>query len=76
MENYKEVIITEYSNVTNEGVVLHLNEPAKLKTGQILSKEFFVSWDKIGQALFENYTEKCEVADRRELRQIDKTIKP
>jgi hypothetical protein len=28
----------------------------------------WVSWDKIGSALFDNYTERCEVADLKELR--------
>ena len=68
MSENKDVIITAYSNVTKEGVVLHLNKKAKLKTGHLLSKEFWVSWDKIGEALIEGYTDKCEVSDRKKLR--------
>jgi hypothetical protein len=39
-----------------------------LKTGNIKSNEFFISWDKIGAGLFNNYTEKVEVSERRKLR--------
>lgn len=49
--------IESYSNVTSEGVALHLTEKGKLKNGNIVSKEFWVSWDKIGDALFENYSQ-------------------
>ena len=68
MSEIKDVIITGYSNVTKEGVVLHLNKKAKLKRGNMSCIEFWVSWDKIGEALIEGYTEKCEVSGRRELR--------
>ena len=68
LSEIKDVIIIGYSNVTKEGVVLHLNKKAKLKTGHLSSIEFWVSWDKIGEALLEGYTEKCEVSERRELR--------
>jgi hypothetical protein len=68
MSEIKDVIITAYSNASKEGVVLHLNKKAKLKTGHLSSNEFWVSWDKIGEALIEGYTEKCEVSDRKKLR--------
>jgi hypothetical protein len=67
-EGIKDVIITGYSNVTKEGVVLHLNKKARLRRGNMSCIEFWVSWDKIGEALIEGYTEKCEVSERRELR--------
>ena len=50
------VIITGYT-AKSEGVILETNIPARLKPGRMLSKETFVSWDKIGNLLFENYTE-------------------
>ena len=68
MSEIKDVIITGYSNITKAGVVLHLNKKANLKTGNLPCIEFWVSWDKIGEALIEGYTEKCEVSERRELR--------
>jgi len=52
----KKVIIISYT-AKSEGLILKTNIPSKLKTGNIKSKEFFVSWDKIGKLLFENYTE-------------------
>ena len=63
-----DVIITGFSKPTSEGVVLHLNKPTRLKFGTLPSNEFWVSWDKIGECLFEGYTEKLEVKDRNELR--------
>jgi hypothetical protein len=64
----KDVIITGYSNMTKEGIVLHTNVPAKLKTGNVTSKEVWVSWDKIGAALFDDYTEETSVEGRNDLR--------
>jgi len=68
MSEIKDIIITGYSNVTKEGIMLHLNKRAKLKTGNITCTELWVSWDKIGEALIDGYTEKSEVLERRELR--------
>jgi len=64
----KEVIITGFSNVNNEGVTLHTNVKAKLKTGHVKGTSMWVSWDKIGSALLENYTERKEVVELNELR--------
>lgn len=64
----EDVIITQFSNPTSKGVTLHLNKATKLKTGTGHFKEFWVSWDKIGQYLFDGYTEKIEVSDLNELR--------
>ena len=52
----EKVIIISYT-AKSEGLILKTNIPSKLKTGNIKSKEFFVSWDKIGKLLFEDYTE-------------------
>lgn len=68
MDEIKELLITGYSNVTKEGVVIHLNKRAKLKTGNILSNEFFVSWDKIGESLFDGYCIDGGVEDRNKIR--------
>jgi len=67
-EPQQDVIITGFKNPTSEGIVIELNKPARLKTGTGHFKEFFISWDKIGKALIEGYTEKMEVNDLRELR--------
>lgn len=71
MKEIKDVIITGYSNVTKEGVVLHLNKKARLREGNISCTKFWISWDKIGEALIEGYTKKCEVSEHRELRFFD-----
>jgi hypothetical protein len=68
MKNENNVIITHYSNITKEGIVLHLNFPATLKTGRLTSKEFYVSWDKIGDSLFDNYAHLDSVDEYRKLR--------
>jgi len=64
----EKVIVTGFSNATHEGVVLHTNIKAKLKTGNISANEFWVSWDKIGNELFDNYTDATQVSDRKEIR--------
>ena len=65
----KEVIITGFSDATSEGVTLHTNIPARLKSGSLENSIVWVSWDKIGLALFDNYTQKSEVSDRNKLRE-------
>jgi hypothetical protein len=64
----KEVIITGIGNPTSEGVILYTNIPAKLKNSSFPTKEFWVSWDKIGSEIFENYTTLQSVEDRDKLR--------
>jgi len=54
------VIITGYT-ANSEGVVLKTNIPAKLKTGNVKGKTVWVSWDKIGKLLFDDYTELTDV---------------
>jgi hypothetical protein len=66
----KKVIITGYT-AKSEGVILETNIPARLKPNRMHrmpSKETFVSWDKIGKLLFEDYTDEVEVKERKELR--------
>jgi hypothetical protein len=62
-----KVIITGFT-AKSEGVILETNIPARLKPNRMPSKETFVSWDKIGKLLFDDYTDECEVAERKELR--------
>jgi hypothetical protein len=68
IEQQAEAIITGFSNPTSEGIVLHLNKKTSLKSSNIVNNEFWVSWDKIGAALFDGYTELEEVSERNELR--------
>ena len=63
-----KTVITNFSNPTSEGVTLILNQPEKLKTGVGAYKEIYVSWDKIGESLFENYATGLEVDEMRKLR--------
>ena len=57
----KNVIIVEFSNPSSTGITLHLNRETTLKTGKISTDEFWISWDKIGKLLFDNYTEDSDV---------------
>lgn len=63
----KNTVIIGFSNPTKEGVVLHLNNPTTIKGRKMQSKEFYVSWDRIGKALFDNY---CD--DLNHLRKLRK----
>lgn len=63
----QKVIITGYT-AKEDGVILETNIPARLKPNRMPSKETFVSWDKIGKLLFEDYTDEIEVEERNELR--------
>lgn len=66
MEN--NLIITDFSNPSSEGITLHLNKPGRLKTGTGSFKQFWVSWDKIGEALFDEYTKETDVEELDKLR--------
>jgi len=63
-----KVIITGYI-ANSEGVVLETNIPAKLKTGNVSGTATFISWDKIGELLFDNYTDEVEVDALNKLRE-------
>jgi hypothetical protein len=67
-ENKSEVILVGYSNITTRGIVLHTNIPASLKSSSFDCKEFWVSWDRIGEALYEDYTTQTGVEERDALR--------
>lgn len=66
METTK-IIITKWE-ATSQGILLTTNIPARLKPNRIAIKETFISWDKIGNLLFENYTEAEEVEELNNLR--------
>lgn len=63
----QKVIIVGYT-AKSEGVILETNIPARLKPNRMPSKETFVSWDKIGNLLFDDYTDEVEVAELNKLR--------
>lgn len=67
-----KAIITGFSNITSEGVTLHLNRRTTLKNGSVSSKTFWVSWDRIGRYLFDDYTEESGVTERNALREAIK----
>jgi len=62
-----KIIITSFQ-ATNEGVVLETNVPAKLKSLRTSNTKCWVSWDHIGRALFENYTDESDIEELRKLR--------
>jgi len=63
----EKVIIIGFT-AKSKGVDLETNIPAKLKTGNVKDKTCWVSWDKIGALLFENYTELDDVELRNVIR--------
>lgn len=64
----KKTIITEISHVTSRGVRFHLNKKTSLKSGNLKTDNFWVSWDKIGKLLFDDYTDDDSVNGRDKLR--------
>ena len=64
----KKAIITGFSNAKAGGITLHLNTKTSLKTGNLKSDNFWVSWDKIGKLLFDEYTDEVSVSGRDKLR--------
>jgi len=62
-----DIIITAFE-AGKEGVTIELNKKTSLKTGNVKGTEFWVSWDKIGKLLFDNYTDEVEVEERDKLR--------
>jgi hypothetical protein len=65
----QKVIITGYT-AKKEGVILETNIAARLKPNRMPSKETFVSWDKIGKLLFEDYTDLDKVEELDNLRSV------
>ena len=56
-----KTLIKEIKNITTEGVSFTLTEKAQLNKG-LNTKNWYVSWDKIGRALFkEQYSDSTSV---------------
>ena len=64
----EKVIITGFTT-NKEGVILETNIPAKMRGLNVKGKTSWVSWDKIGKLLFEDYTDEIDVSERDSLRQ-------
>ena len=62
-----DIIITAFE-AGKEGVTIELNKKTSLKTGNVKGTKFWVGWDKLGELLFDNYTDEVEVAERDKLR--------
>ena len=63
----KEILIVGVKT-GKEGVVLKLSGKTKLKTGNLLTDEFWLSWDKIGGVLFNDYTTLTNVKELEAIR--------
>ena len=58
-----KTLIKEIVNVNSEGVSFRLTENASI-TGGLSTDQWFVSWDKIGRALFKDqYSDAVSVKD-------------
>lgn len=64
----KEVILKGASGMTKQGITLHLNRGTTMKNGAYATKEVWLSWDQIGELLFENYCNVDDVEYRMKLR--------
>lgn len=59
-----KTLIKNISNVNSEGFSFRLTEKAKLIHGGISTKEWWVSWDAVGEALFkEQYSDATSVKE-------------
>ena len=47
-----KTLIKEITSVTAEGICFNLSQKAALSAGRLSASKYFVSWDKIGEALF------------------------
>ena len=66
-----QTLIKQITKVNNEGVSFTLTEKASLNGG-LSTDQWYVSWDKIGKALFgDQYYEAESVAELRQLRGDD-----
>ena len=61
-----KTLIKEIKNVNSEGISFTLTQKAALNAGGLSTDQWFVSWDKIGHALFgEQYSDAVSVAELR-----------
>ena len=64
----KNLLITSVENIHKEGVTITFNKPFALN-GNLATKQWYVSWDKIGKALCgDKYCEFLEVPELNKLR--------
>lgn len=49
-----KTVIKSFSNVTEEGLLLHLNKKAATYKGGIKSKDIWMSWEAISELLFKD----------------------
>jgi len=59
-----KTLIKEIINVSSEGVSFKLTEKASLTNEGLSTNQWYVSWDKIGRALFgDQYSDSVNVKD-------------
>lgn len=67
----KKLLIVGYKNVTTQGLILVFNEKVSLN-GRLATNEWWLSWDKIGEALFpDSYCDISEIVELKKLRGED-----
>ena len=65
----KKTLIKSIGNANAEGISLELTEPAALTSSGMKATQWFVSWDKIGNALFgDQYLDAPTVVELNEQR--------
>lgn len=47
--------IESYSNISSEGLTVHLSKKSTTLNGSLECDSFWFSWDSIGEALIKNY---------------------
>jgi hypothetical protein len=64
-----KVLIKTINNVSKEGVSFTLTHPAALWEDGLVTKDWYVSWDRIGMALFgDAYADAATVTEMQEKR--------
>lgn len=64
-------VVVVGTDSSEEGVTFILNRATNLKTGNVKSDRFYVSWDKIGELLFDGYAIGLQVPEMKKLRNED-----
>jgi len=52
-----KTVIKSFSNVTEDGILLHLNKKTAIHKDGIKSKDIWMSWDAISELLFKEIVE-------------------
>ena len=69
MKNHPTLLIKGTSGPNKEGITLHFNEKVAMHPGGLTTDTWWVSWDKIGTALFPlNYARATDMETLRALR--------